>query len=64
MNNNYPLGADLDSSAPWNEEDIYCPDCGSDKLEISDSGKFRGIKWTNYKCTECGHITNNEPDYD
>ncbi len=58
--NNYPLGADLDSRAPWHEEIIYCTECGSDMMELYDVGDG----WRDYKCMECGYITNNEPDYD
>ena len=63
MNNyDYPLGSDTED-APWNEEEVYCPECGSD-VEYWDSGVFKGIRWTNYKCTECGYIISNAPDYD
>jgi predicted RNA-binding Zn-ribbon protein involved in translation (DUF1610 family) len=60
---NLSLGAEFDVKAPWNEEDIYCPECSSD-VEIWDSGTFGKHTWTSYKCPECGYIINNEPDYD
>lgn len=64
MNDNYPLGSDLDSSAPWNDEDIFCFECGSSYLELYDSGEFKGITWKSYKCVECGNIISEEPDYE
>jgi uncharacterized Zn finger protein len=64
MNDNYPLGADLDSNAPWNQETLYCPECGSDQLEITDSGLYKRVKWYEYTCLECGIVISNEPDYE
>ncbi|MDA3856286.1 MAG: hypothetical protein PF569_08565 [Candidatus Woesearchaeota archaeon] len=61
---NLPLGAEFDSSAPWNEKEEYCSTCGSNKLKIDDTGIFKNIKWINYKCIKCGLIINNEPNYD
>lgn len=64
MNDNYPLGADLSRFAPWNTEEVYCPECGSDQMEIVDSGYCRKNVWTKYRCIECGEVISNEPDYD
>lgn len=45
---NYPPGADADPRAPWNEEDdITCPNCGSDDIEAGEEAEFRC-----YKCSE------------
>ena len=33
-NSNYPLGADNDPSAPWNEPDVkFCPYCQEHEIE-------------------------------
>jgi len=64
MIDNLPLGADFDTSAPWNNEDNYCDECGSDQLEITDSGSYKGIVWREYTCLECGNVISEEPDYD
>ena len=62
--NNIPLGAEFDPKAPWNDRDSQiCPECGTE-MEHWDYGSFRGYKWEDYKCPECGYTTNNEPDYD
>lgn len=59
MENNLPLGAELNSFAPWHEEIVYCKECGSD-MTIWDIGDG----WKDYKCETCDYITNNEPDCD
>ncbi len=60
---NLPLGAEFDSNAPWNQTDdeTTCPECDSE-MEYWDSGKFRRIEWTAYKCSNCGHVESDEPD--
>ena len=63
MNNfDYPPGSD-NSFAPWNQVDVFCPTC-NEPMRISDSGKFRGIPWNEYKCFKCGYSYTEEPDYD
>ena len=46
------------------EINYTCGNCGSEELEIIDSGKFKGISWVSYICLECGNEDNTEPDYD
>ena len=58
---NIPTGSDT-KNAPWNQDEIYCPNCGSDKLELDDIGSYKNIKWENFICMECGYLINNEPD--
>ena len=40
-----------------------CPECGA-KMEVVDSGRFRGVDWENLKCPECGCAIDEEPDWD
>lgn len=61
---NLPPGAEYDSKAPFNEEDMYCTECNSVFLEIVDYGIYKGKEWTSYKCTICDTSINNEPDYE
>ena len=39
---NLPPGAEYDSKAPFNEEDMYCTECNSVFLEIVDYGIYKG----------------------
>ena len=49
---------------PCDEITLYCSECKSCNLEITDSGKFKGISWISYICLDCGNKDSNEPDYD
>lgn len=63
MNNfEYPPGSD-NSSAPWNQSEILCPIC-HEPMKIIDSGSYRGIVWSEYKCYDCDYSFTEEPDYD
>ena len=48
--------------APWNAKkyEYKCPECGSESIEIFDSGD----NWEVYKCLDCGYKWGNEPDPD
>lgn len=68
---NLPLGAENDTSAPFNETstglDENCKDCDV-PMEYHDSGTIkvcgRAIDWLAFICPECGYIDSNEPDID
>jgi hypothetical protein len=49
---------------PCDEITLYCSECKSCNLEVTDSGKFKGISWVSYICLDCGNTDSNEPDYD
>lgn len=54
----YPLGAENDPKAPYNQsDDDICPIC-NDNMELFDFGK----DWTHYICRNCGHSVSNEPN--
>lgn len=48
-------------------EAVYCPECDT---EMDFIGEYTGrlycmpIKWTEWRCPECGYIESNEPDWD
>lgn len=44
-------------------EDHLCTEC-NESLEEFDKGTFKNITWYTYKCTGCGEIYTDEPDYD
>lgn len=48
MGSNYPMGAELDSTAPWNQEEqrLSCPRCKMDYINT----------WDNIcVCNDCGY---------
>ena len=50
---NYPLGANEDRNAPWNDtyEPEYCEECKTEMDVETDEWE----KQTTYTCPECGH---------
>ena len=62
MSGYLPLGADIDSRAPYNQIEKECPMCGATMESYSrSSGRY---KWRDYQCPNCGTEEDNEPDWD
>lgn len=40
-----------------------CKECGGE-METIDSGTYKGTHWKTKKCTHCGNVESNEPEFD
>lgn len=58
MIQNVPLGVEQDPSAPFNQRNDICPECGSDEYDEFDYDEIRVngrmIIIITYKCLKCG----------
>ena len=52
----------MEKEAKNNQKDS-CTECG-ELLELSNSGRYRGVRWVEMKCPECGEVQSDEPDWD